>query len=55
VTLVAGIYSIEWFSVNHRQAVDAGKVTVESSNAVSFRAPFEAASPAVLYLKKVSA
>lgn len=41
-------------SVNSREMVDAAKVTTESSNSVSFRAPFEAAGPAVLYLKKVS-
>jgi hypothetical protein len=55
VTLVAGTYLVEWFSVNSRETADAGKVTIESPNSVSFSAPFEAVSPTVLYLKKVSA
>lgn len=51
--LVAGTYSVEWYSVNSRETADAGKVTIEGSNPVPFSPPFEEASPAVLYLKKV--
>ena len=55
VKLVAGTYSVEWFSVNSREMAGAGEVTIESSDPVTFSAPFEEASPAVLYLKKASA
>jgi hypothetical protein len=53
VTLEAGTYTVEWYSVNSRQTKDAGKLTVESSVTTTFSAPFEAAGPAVLYLEKV--
>jgi len=53
LTLAAGTYAVQWYSVNSRETVGAGKVTVESSTTISFSAPFEAAGPAVLYLKKV--
>ena len=50
VTLAAGAYTPEWYSVNSRETAGAGKVTVEGSTTISFSAPFEAAGPAVLYL-----
>jgi hypothetical protein len=53
VTLDTGAYTIEWFSVDGREAVAAGEVTVEKSTTFDFSASFEAAGPAVLYLKKV--
>jgi hypothetical protein len=53
VTLAVGTYAVQWYSVNSREAVEAGTVAVETSAAISFSAPFEAAGPAVLYLKKV--
>jgi hypothetical protein len=53
VTLAAGTYTAQWYSVNSREAVGAGNVTVESSTTISFSAPFAAAGPAILYLKKV--
>jgi len=53
VELAAGSYTVQWYSVNSRERVDAGKVTVRGPTSVSFSAPFEAAGPAVLYLKKV--
>lgn len=52
VTLDAGTYTAEWFSVDSRETLGAGKVMVERAT-ISFSAPFEAAGPAVLYLKKV--
>lgn len=52
-TLDAGTYAAEWFGVDIRETVGAGEVTVESSTPISFSAPFEAAGPAVLYLKRV--
>ena len=53
VTLAAGTYAVQWYSVNSREMVDADSVTVESSTTIGFSAPFEAPGPAVLYLKKV--
>lgn len=52
VTLAAGTYTLQWYSVNSRETVGADKVTVESFMAISFKVPFEAAGPAVLYLKR---
>ncbi len=51
VTLAAGTYAVQWYSVNSRETVGAGTVTVESPTTTSFSAPFEAAGPAVLYLE----
>jgi hypothetical protein len=53
--LAAGSYSVEWYNVSNRETAGAGAVTVESPGAVSFSAPFEAAGPAVLYLRRVGA
>jgi hypothetical protein len=50
--LAAGSYTVEWYSLNSRETAGAGQVTVESTTSVSFIAPFEAAEPVVLYLKK---
>jgi hypothetical protein len=52
VTLEAGTYAVEWFSVNRRETESAGKVTIESEGSVSFTAPFTEAGPAVLFLKQ---
>jgi hypothetical protein len=40
VPLKAGVYTVEWFSVNSRKTEDAGKVTVERDGSKSFTAPF---------------
>jgi hypothetical protein len=52
VTLSAGTYSAEWFSVNDRKTVAADAVTAERDGAVSFQPPFGATGPCVLYLKR---
>jgi len=52
--LEAGTYTVQWHSVNSRETLRAGRVTVEHPTSIRFSAPFEAAGPAVLYLKKVS-
>ena len=52
VTLAAGGYAVQWFRVDRRETAAAGKLTVSSPAAISFTAPFGAAGPAVLYLKK---
>ena len=53
VSLTAGSYVVEWFSINRRETASTQDVIVESSSKISFTAPFEAAGPVVLYLKKV--
>jgi len=53
VTLEPCTYSVQWHSVGSRQTEDVGKVTVEDGSSTTFTAPFEEASPAVLYLKRV--
>lgn len=53
VTLDAGTYTVEWFRVDSRDTVGAGKVTVERSTAIGFSAPWVASGPTVLYLNKV--
>jgi hypothetical protein len=50
--LEAGTYTVEWFSVNGRQSSRADNVTIKSSIATTFSAPFEEPGPAVLYLKR---
>ncbi len=53
VTLGAGTYSVEWFSVNQRETKEAGKLTVELNGRTNFTTPFAGAGPTVLYLKRV--
>ncbi len=50
--LAAGAYTVEWYSVDSRESVAADMVTVEQATTISLRAPFEAAGPAVVYLKE---
>ena len=51
VTLEAGNYSVEWFSVNDRQSHTGDELAARSSGAVEFTSPF-GNSPAVLYIKR---
>lgn len=51
LTLEAGTYSVEWFSVNSRETHAAEKVTVERSGNTHFTPSFAVPNPAVLYLK----
>jgi hypothetical protein len=53
LTLEAGAYAVEWYSVNSRETKEAGKLTVESDRSASFTAPFTEAGQPVLYLKQV--
>jgi hypothetical protein len=50
VTLEAGAYNAEWYSVNSRETTEGGTVTVPSDGGISFTAPFAQAGPAILYL-----
>lgn len=49
--LEVGTYAVEWFSVNDRQAMKAGKLNVVTHADTTFVAPFAKAGPSVLYLK----
>jgi hypothetical protein len=53
VTLDAGTYTIEWYSVNSRKTEGADSLTVERAESVGFTAPFAEVGPVVLYLKQV--
>jgi hypothetical protein len=53
VTLAAGVYAVEWYSVSRRETVEGHQMTVEREGSASFTAPFAEASPAVLYLQRV--
>ncbi len=51
VTLEAGTYAVEWFSVEGRERFEGDETTVDSTIATTFTTPFDPAGPAVLYLK----
>jgi hypothetical protein len=53
VTLEAGAYAVEWYSVNRRATEEAGTLVVASRGSTSCTSPFAEAGPAVLYLKRV--
>jgi hypothetical protein len=54
VTLEAGTYTVEWFSVDSRETKDVGKVTIKNDGSTSFTAPFAKVGPAVLYLRRAN-
>jgi hypothetical protein len=54
VTLAAGTYAVEWFSINARETREADRLTVGSDGSLGFTAPFAEAGPAALYLKQVA-
>jgi len=53
VTLDTGTYAVEWFGLDDRETVGADEVTVHGSTATGFRAPYPAAGPVVLHLRRV--
>jgi hypothetical protein len=53
VTLAPGTYAVEWFSVESRETLLGGEVTIECLDTVSFSPPFVTADPVVLYLLRV--
>jgi hypothetical protein len=53
LTLEAGTYMVQWYSINNRETKGDGKVMVPSEGSISFTAPFAQAGPTVLYLKQV--
>ena len=54
IRLAASTYTVEWYSVNTRDTMKAAELTVASLAEISFTAPFAAAGPAVLYLRKLA-
>jgi hypothetical protein len=53
VTLPAGSYAVEWYSVNSRETVVDASLAVDGGSA-RFTVPFEGGGPAVLYLREES-
>jgi hypothetical protein len=53
VTLAPGTYAVEWFSIEPRETLLGGEVTIECLDTVSFSPPFATAGPVVLYLLRV--
>jgi hypothetical protein len=53
VTLAAGTYRVEWYSVTTRETKEMGKLTIERDGSTGMKAPFAAAGPEVLYLRQV--
>lgn len=52
VTLEAGTYTVEWFSISSRQTESDGEIAVEGSGTITFTPKGSSASPVVLYLKR---
>ena len=52
MTLDAGTYQAEWFSVEDRESADADDVSVDGSGAITFTAPFEGHGPVVAHLRR---
>src|SRR5207244_1933497 len=53
VTLEAGTYAVEWFSVVGREGRDAESLTVEAVDSAQFVAPFGESEAAVLYIRRL--
>jgi hypothetical protein len=53
VTLLAGSYWGEWYTIGNRRAVAADPLTVGSDGRHQFMPPFAEAGQVVLYLKRV--
>ena len=54
LNVAAGSYAAEWYDVTSRETVPAAEVTVPTAGPVSFRAPYPAAGPAVLRLRRAN-
>jgi hypothetical protein len=52
VTLAAGAYTVEWFSVNGRRTTEADQVALDRDQRLDLTAPFAEPEPAVLYLRR---
>ena len=52
VKLEPGIYSVEWFDINHRESKPGGQLTVDGVGDPRFLTPFKDGGSAVLYLKQ---
>ncbi|HEX6759091.1 MAG TPA: hypothetical protein VF086_11905 [Propionibacteriaceae bacterium] len=54
MTLTPGRYAVEWHSLGSRKTVPGTTLTVADDNPISSSAPFEAAGPAVVHLRRIS-
>lgn len=52
VRLEPGVYVVEWFNIPRRETVSAEKLEVENDGKVSFKTPFSASGPVILYLRQ---
>jgi hypothetical protein len=52
VSVEAGEYAIEWFSVHDRETINERSLRVERDRVVDFQRPSDARGPVVLYLKR---
>jgi hypothetical protein len=52
LTVEAGAYTVEWFSLTNRETKQGESITIEDTSKIDFHAPFEDNGPAVLYLKR---
>ena len=54
VTLAAGTYTVEWFSVTARQTTEADQLTLDHDQRLDLTAPFAEPEPALLYLRRTT-
>ncbi len=54
VTLAAGRYAAEWYSVTTRDTRRTGALTARDGQTISFTDPFAGSEPSVLFLKRVA-
>jgi hypothetical protein len=54
MTLTPGRYAVEWHSLGSRETVPGAALTVADADPISLRAPFEAAGPAVVHLRRIA-
>jgi hypothetical protein len=52
--LLPGVYTVEWFNVDRRETVISNNLTIENTDKVHMRAPFNMESPVVLYLRNTT-
>jgi hypothetical protein len=53
VSLVAGIYAVQWYGAATRETRRIGNLTVEADGTIGFTPPFAETGPTVLHLKQV--
>ena len=53
VAVVAGRYSVKWYSVRSRETIPGGAFTVPDNTEITMSAPPDIAGPAVVYLRRI--